>query len=141
MDYDGLVNVMGHLVAIKDRLATTDVMFEPLKHTIELLLTYGQEMSDEIHQSLEVRHALLSSSHTFHSTSQELPEKWNNIKKQSAVMKQAVAPLQAEEVNRIRRELSSFDVKQHEFREEFRKTAPFNYNMTHPYIRIDRVRG
>ena len=70
---------------------------------------------------------------------QELPEKWNNVKKQSAVMKQTVAPLQAEEVNRIRRELTSFDVRQHEFREMFRKTAPFNYESTHPYVRIDRV--
>ena len=70
---------------------------------------------------------------------QELPEKWNNVKKQSAVMKQEVAPLQAEEVNRIRRDLISFDVKQHEFREEFRKIAPFNYKSTHPYTRIDQV--
>ncbi len=54
-------------------------------------------------------------------------------------MKQTVAPLQAEEVNRIRREITSFDVKQHEFREEFRKTAPFNYESTHPYVRLDRV--
>lgn len=70
---------------------------------------------------------------------QELPEKWNNVKKQSAVMKQTVAPLQAEEVNRIRRELVSFDVRQHEFREEFRKTAPFNFKSTLPYVRIDNV--
>ena len=54
-------------------------------------------------------------------------------------MKQEVAPLQAEEVNRIRRDLISFDVKQHEYREEFRKIAPFSYNSTHPYIRIDQV--
>ena len=70
---------------------------------------------------------------------QELPEKWNNVKKQTSVMKQTVAPLQAEEVNRIRRELVSFDVKQHEFREDFRKIAPFNYDATHPYVRIDKV--
>lgn len=61
------------------------------------------------------------------------------MKKQSAVMKQTVAPLQAEEVNRIRRELTSFDVRQHEFREMFRKKAPFNYDSINPYIRIDKV--
>lgn len=54
-------------------------------------------------------------------------------------MKQTVAPLQAEEVNKLRRELASFDVRQHEFRELFRKTAPFNYDSTYPYVRIDRV--
>ncbi len=54
-DYDGLVEVMGHLIAIKDRQPTTDVMFEPLKQTIELLASYDQEMPDEVHQQLEVR--------------------------------------------------------------------------------------
>ena len=53
-DYDGLVGVMGHLLAVKDRQATTDVMFEPLKETIELLQSYDQVMSDEVHQQLEV---------------------------------------------------------------------------------------
>lgn len=55
-DYDTLVDVMFNLLAIKDRQATTDNMFEPLKQTIELLKTYNQEMPDEIHQLLEVQY-------------------------------------------------------------------------------------
>lgn len=42
---------------------------------------------------------------------QELPEQWNNVKKQAVLMKQAVAPLQASEVSIIRRKLASFDVR------------------------------
>lgn len=95
-DYDGLVEVMGHLLAVRDRQAATDVMFEPLKQTIDLLKTYEQEMSDEVHQRL-----------------QELPEQWNVIKKQAVVMKQNVAPLQANEVNILRRKIASFDVRHH----------------------------
>lgn len=53
-DYDALVGVMGYLLAVKDRQATTDNMFEPLKETIELLNSYDQVMSDEVHQQLEV---------------------------------------------------------------------------------------
>ena len=53
-NYDALVDVMGHLKAVKERQATTDVMFDPLKETIELLASYSQEMSEEIHQQLEV---------------------------------------------------------------------------------------
>lgn len=53
-DYDGLVGVMHHLIAVKDRQANTDAMFEPLKQMIELLKTYNQEMSDDVHQQLEV---------------------------------------------------------------------------------------
>ena len=92
-DYDGLVEVMGHLLAVRDRQTATDVMFEPLKQTIDLLKIYEQEMSDEVYQRL-----------------QELPEQWNVIKKQAVVMKQNVAPLQANEVNIIRRKVASFDV-------------------------------
>lgn len=53
-DYNGLVGVMGHLLAVKSRQTATDYMFEPLKETVELLQCYDQAMSDEIHQQLEV---------------------------------------------------------------------------------------
>lgn len=53
-DYDGLVGVMSHLLNVRDRIPTTDNMFEPLKQTIELLKNYGEEMADEVHQQLEV---------------------------------------------------------------------------------------
>jgi dynein heavy chain len=54
---------------------------------------------------------------TNNKTSQELPEQWNNVKKQGVMVKQQVAPLQANEVAIIRRKCTAFDVKQHEFRE------------------------
>ena len=92
-DYDGLVDVMIHLLAVRDRQAATDTMFEPLKQTIELLKVYDQEMSDDVHQLL-----------------QELPEQWNSVKKQAVVVKQDVAPLQTTEANNIRRKANSFDV-------------------------------
>lgn len=121
-DYDGLVAVMGHLMAVKDRQSATDEMFEPLKQTIELLKTYGQEMPEEVHTQL-----------------QELPEQWNNSKKIAVTVKQQVAPLQATEVAIIRRKCGQFDIKQHEFREDFRKTAPFSFDSTNVYERLDKA--
>ena len=53
-DYEGLVECMSHLFSVKDRQATTDDMFEPLKQTIELLKTYSQEMPEEVHLQLQV---------------------------------------------------------------------------------------
>ena len=53
-DYDTLVGVMHHLLAVKDRLPTTDGMFEPLNQTIELLKTYEEEMPELVYQQLEV---------------------------------------------------------------------------------------
>lgn len=59
------------------------------------------------------------------NVSQELPEKWTNIKKQAVVMKQRVAPLQASEVANLRQKCATFDVQQHYFRERFRAKGPF----------------
>lgn len=53
-DYDGLVEVMGHLMKVKERQVATDNMFEPLKQTIELLKTYGEEMPEETYLKLQV---------------------------------------------------------------------------------------
>lgn len=53
-DYDGLVEVMGHLMKVKERQVATDNMFEPLKQTIELLKTYGEEIPEETHTKLQV---------------------------------------------------------------------------------------
>lgn len=53
-DYDGLVEVMGHLMKVKERQVATDNLFEPLKQTIELLKSYGEELPEEIHLKLQV---------------------------------------------------------------------------------------
>ncbi|XP_068120652.1 dynein axonemal heavy chain 9 isoform X1 [Hyperolius riggenbachi] len=119
-DYHGLVERMGHLMAVKDRQSSTDQLFEPLKQTIELLKVYEQELPDEVYKQLE-----------------ELPEKWNNIKKMALTVKQHVAPLQANEVTLLRRKCASFDVQQHSFREGFRKEAPFRFDSVSPYQMLD----
>ena len=69
----------------------------------------------------------------------ELPEQWNNTKKLAIGIKQQVAPLQANEVANIRRKLSEFDVRQQEFRDEFRKIAAFSYSCFNPYDELDKV--
>lgn len=53
-DYGGLVEVMGHLLAVKERQHTTDTMFEPLQQTIALLKVYEQELPDVVYTQLEV---------------------------------------------------------------------------------------
>jgi len=64
---------------------------------------------------------------------------WNNTKKAAIAMKQQVAPLQANEVANIRKRTAAFDVRQHEFREVFRKMEPMLYSCTNPYDLIDEV--
>nr|XP_051697525.1 dynein axonemal heavy chain 17 [Oryctolagus cuniculus] len=120
-DYNGLVEVMGHLMKVKERQVATDNLFEPLKQTIELLKTYGEELPEEIHLKL-----------------QELPEQWTNTKKLAIQVKQNVAPLQANEVSILRRRCQQFELKQHEFREKFRHEAPFSFKDPEPYKSLNK---
>lgn len=42
-DYNGLVECMGHLMAVREKAETTDGMFEPLRETIDLLKVGGMK--------------------------------------------------------------------------------------------------
>ena len=68
-----------------------------------------------------------------------LPEKWNNTKKLAKNAKQEVSHLQTSEIENIRRRIATFDVQQYNFREEFRKNAPFMYIVENPYKMLDTV--
>ncbi|XP_068269716.1 LOW QUALITY PROTEIN: dynein axonemal heavy chain 17 [Nyctibius grandis] len=115
-DYEGLVEVMRHLLRVKERQAATDSMFEPLKEVVALLSSYGEEMPKEIHLQL-----------------QELPKRWDDTKKLSLRTKKSTAPLQAAEVNVIRSKCQQLEVQLHTFRQRFRKKAPFSYTDQDPY--------
>uniref|UniRef100_A0A8C8ZVZ0 Dynein axonemal heavy chain 9 n=1 Tax=Prolemur simus TaxID=1328070 RepID=A0A8C8ZVZ0_PROSS len=119
-DFKGLVEIMGHLMAVKERQSSTDEMFEPLQQTIELLKTYEQEWPDTVFKQLE-----------------ELPEKWNNIKKMAIEVRQQVAPLQANEVTVLRQRCTAFEAEQQQFRERFHKEAPFRFDSINPHQMLD----
>ncbi|EFA11309.2 dynein beta chain, ciliary [Tribolium castaneum] len=121
-DYQALVNVMGYLLHVKERQATTDEMFGPLRETIELLKFYDQDIPEEVNVYL-----------------QELPEQWNNTKKIAITVKQQVAPLQAAEVVLIRKKIAEFDTRVLYYREVFKKYPFFQYNCPEPYIVLDKV--
>ncbi|XP_055553184.1 dynein axonemal heavy chain 17 isoform X2 [Falco cherrug] len=115
-DYEGLVEVTGHLMRVKERQAATDSMFEPLKETVALLSTYGEEMPEKIYLQLN-----------------DLPEHWDSTKKLCLRVKQNMAPLQANKVNLICRKCQQFKARQHAFWETFQGEAPFSYTDPDPY--------
>lgn len=53
-DHDGLVDIMGNLLAVRSRQRATDELFEPLKETITLLESYGQKMPEQVYIQLQV---------------------------------------------------------------------------------------
>uniref|UniRef100_A0A8C9AK17 Dynein axonemal heavy chain 11 n=1 Tax=Prolemur simus TaxID=1328070 RepID=A0A8C9AK17_PROSS len=121
-DHDGLVDIMGHLLAVRSRQRATDELFEPLKETITLLESYGQKMPEKVYIQLE-----------------ELPERWETTKKIAATVRHEVSPLQNAEVTLIRRKCILFDTKQAEFRERFRCYAPFGFNAENAYTVLDKA--
>ncbi|GAA6224990.1 dynein heavy chain 11, axonemal-like isoform X1 [Lates japonicus] len=120
-DHHDLVEVMSHLLAVRDRQTATDKMFEPLRDTIILLEQYGVTIPDQVYSQME-----------------ELPEKWCGAKKLALKVRHEVAPMQNAEVMVLRRRCMAFEVKQTTFREMFRATAPFSYNAEHPYTSLDK---
>lgn len=121
-DYAALVNVMGYLYHVKERQATTDEMFGPLRETIELLTFYDQDIPEEVNVWL-----------------QELPEQWNNTKKIAITVKQQVAPLQAAEVTFIRKKITNFDNKVSHYREVFKRYSFYKYDCNDPYGLVDKI--
>lgn len=71
-DYTGLVNIMGHLMAIRDRQISSEQHFKPLKSTAELLKTYGQQLPESVYTQLEV------CAHTLKDTT-VLPVPWHHF--------------------------------------------------------------
>ncbi|XP_034049709.1 dynein heavy chain 9, axonemal [Thalassophryne amazonica] len=121
LDYSSLVEVLGHLLAVKERQNETDVMFESLHQTIDLLKDYEQELPHVVYQQLE-----------------ELPQKWKNLTKEVMVVKQQVAPLQAIELANLRQKCAAVDVEQHNFREHFHQKGPFRFDSKKPYQILER---
>ena len=54
-DHQALVQVMGCLLAVRDRQSSTDQLFEPLRAVVSLLEQYGEALPENIYMQLEVR--------------------------------------------------------------------------------------
>ncbi|KAJ3364693.1 hypothetical protein GGF32_001332 [Allomyces javanicus] len=121
-DYDALVHAMNLLHAVKQRTQTTDNMFEPMRKTVNLLKQFGVELPDD---SLKLLN--------------DLPEQWSDMKKLSTSVRDNVAPLQSIEVDSLQKKCNKFEAKVHQFREDFRKKAPFKFEVgpTHAYTLLD----
>uniref|UniRef100_A0A8C4NHX8 Dynein heavy chain linker domain-containing protein n=2 Tax=Eptatretus burgeri TaxID=7764 RepID=A0A8C4NHX8_EPTBU len=119
-DLEGLLKVMGHLRSVRERKISMDDVFQSLKDTLEMLQTYGQEMLQAIHQQLEV-----------------LPGRWVEVQHQAGLMRQHLAPLQAEQVAILRKKCNSCEMQQLHFRQRFQQKAPFRYDCVEPYNWLD----
>ncbi|KAI9189963.1 hypothetical protein H9P43_001396 [Blastocladiella emersonii ATCC 22665] len=125
-DYESLVHAMNLLHAVKQRTQTTDNMFDPMRKTVNMLKQFGVELPDESVKLLN-----------------DLPEKWSDMKKMATAVRDHVAPLQSIEVDSLQKKCNKFEMKVHEFREDFRKKAPFRFEVgpLQAYLLLDAVHG
>lgn len=121
-NYDGLLKVMGYLFKVKERQLQTDNMFQPLKEIIDLLADYGMDFPEEINVQL-----------------QEIPDRWQHCKKVAALTKQNVAPLQALQVNAIKRRINLFEIRQQMYRDQFKKQTFFKWSCKNIYRLLDKT--
>ncbi|KAL7641749.1 UNVERIFIED_CONTAM: hypothetical protein RMT77_007623 [Armadillidium vulgare] len=116
-DYETLVSVMGHLVAVRDRLRATDAMFEPLKQTIALVQQYEEDLPEAMHLKL-----------------QELPERWETLKKQCDLARQNVAPLKANEITESERRPQNLITNKPHTGKNLKNILSSDMNVTFPII-------
>eukprot|EP00911_Craspedida_sp_UC1_P002095 UC1_evm8s1611 len=120
-DYDALVKCMALLNEVDSRAVETNNMFGPLNETVAVLANFGVEIDPAVAKLLE-----------------NLPEQWNNVKKQASAKQSDVGPLKEAEQAKLKRKANQFDVKNFEFREDFKARAPQRFEDTNVYARINK---
>jgi dynein heavy chain len=118
--YEALVGVMQALNDMKSREESIDAVFQPLQEQVTLLTSYSVDIPVAVLNELN-----------------KVPDQWSATKKLSARISQDVAPAQADEVTKLKREANKFDVRNFEFREDFNKRAPLRFEATDVYNRLD----
>lgn len=102
-----LLKILKTIGSIVEREQSTDHMFEPLKHVVDFLNSYDMSFDDYISNQFA-----------------ELPERWITLKKLAVIVKQRIAPVQAYQVDLIKKRISMFDLRTKLYFENFMR-APF----------------
>lgn len=69
----------------------------------------------------------------------ELPDKWTHTKKLAVTTKQLVAPLQANQVNLLRKRITLYDIRQSLYKESFKKLPLFKFECEDVYTLLDKT--
>ncbi|XP_017869001.1 PREDICTED: dynein beta chain, ciliary-like [Drosophila arizonae] len=97
-------------------------MFEPLREIVNLLRKYGYEFRDT--ELLQLN---------------ELPDAWQKIKRQAAVTKQVIAPIQSYQVDQIEKRILLCNNMANTYRKKFMQKKFFNVPCPNCYELIDET--
>jgi dynein heavy chain len=120
---DQLILAMTYIRDVRRRTHEIDNMWGPLKATVELLRKYGIVVPEATIELIE-----------------SAPLKWESAKKATVHAREALAPLQSLQADKIKEEAEVFGGRVEEFLEAFQEEAPFKFDIgvEHAYPRLDQ---
>ncbi|XP_070067151.1 dynein beta chain, ciliary [Drosophila virilis] len=121
-DFDGLVKILSVLNQINEKQFVFDNMFEPLRDIVNLLRKYGYEFKDT--ELLQLN---------------ELPDAWLKIKRQAAMTKQLIAPIQSYQVDQIEKRILLCNNMANTYRKKFMRKKFLNVPCPNCYDLIDET--
>lgn len=117
-----LLKILKTVGGINTRERQVNGMFGPLKSIVSLLKSYDLTFDDYVNNQFA-----------------ELPERWITLKKLSAFVKQTIAPIQAYQVDLIKRRIYLFDLRTKFYHEKFIKSPFFRVPCANVYQLCDVV--
>jgi dynein heavy chain, axonemal len=117
-----LLMILKTIGIINDRTWEIDSMFKPLKKIVDLLISYDMSFDDYVNNQFA-----------------ELPERWITLKKNAVMVKAKIAPVQAYQVDLIKKRISLFDLRTKLYHEKFMKSPIFSVPCINVYKLCDVI--
>ncbi|XP_055341295.1 LOW QUALITY PROTEIN: dynein beta chain, ciliary-like [Paramacrobiotus metropolitanus] len=121
VDRKTLVVILKQLAQLRERQSYSDELFEPLNQSRKLLKQHGVEIPEDMQKKL-----------------QGLQQQWIDTKNSAVRTKQDIATILAQEVDNLRKAVVRFEMKQHEFREQFRSKKFSGFPSKIGYVELDK---
>merc|ERR1719408_9918 len=101
-------------------------MFAPIREQVATLKKHGEALSDERLQELD-----------------QAPARWDEVIRVSFDVKEAILPMRAKEIGKIRNQIDAFTSTVEEYRKEFCEKCPFvpEFEYDEAYGAIDMYNG
>ena len=129
-DNAALMGVMSHIRNVRKKMDSMSEMFAPLRDIVQMLKGHGSQVEGLIGE-LSVQEYLESA-----------PLKWDALVNKTFRKKEEILPLQNAEVENIKAKLEEFFLSMREFRNDFRKNAPWDLaNLTRKVQALDKDKG
>lgn len=121
-DAPTLLSILKTISQINERSEQTDKMFDPLREIVDMLKSYDVEFEDFVEDQFA-----------------QLPESWITLKKLALIVKRNIAPVQAYQVDLIKKRINLFDLRTKLYYEDFLRCGIFKFPCKNVYEICDQT--